>query len=151
MATYKELKGTNIEAVATDPTYPVTGQVWYNTTSNVLKGATGSPVESWSTVNSINSIRYGMGSAGTSTAALAFGGNPPTGPAEPRYEDLTESWNGTNWTEVNDMNQKKQYLGSVGIQTAALSFAGQASPITANTEVWNGTNWTEVNNMSEAP
>jgi hypothetical protein len=40
MATYKELKGTNIEAVATDPTYPVTGQVWYNTTSNVLKGAT---------------------------------------------------------------------------------------------------------------
>jgi len=25
MATYKELKGTNIEAVATDPTYPVTG------------------------------------------------------------------------------------------------------------------------------
>ena len=38
MTTYKELKGTNIQAVSSDPTYPVNGQVWYNTTDNVLKG-----------------------------------------------------------------------------------------------------------------
>ena len=38
MATYKEIRGTQIEAVATDPSNPVEGQVWYNTTSNVLKG-----------------------------------------------------------------------------------------------------------------
>ena len=37
MTTYKEIKGTQIEAVATDPSNPVEGQVWYNTTSNVLK------------------------------------------------------------------------------------------------------------------
>ena len=150
MATYKEIKGTNIEAVATDPTYPVTGQVWYNTTSNVLKGATGSPIESWSTVNSLNQERYGMGSAGTSTAALGFSGNPPSGPGT-GYATLTESWNGTNWTEVNNLNEQKQYAGSVGLQTAALSFGGskpQAPTTTENTEIWNGTNWTEVNNMT---
>ena len=38
MATYKEIRGTQIEAVATDPSNPVEGQVWYNTTSNALKG-----------------------------------------------------------------------------------------------------------------
>jgi hypothetical protein len=41
MATYKEIRGTQIEAVATDPSNPVEGQVWYNTTSNVLKGQAG--------------------------------------------------------------------------------------------------------------
>ena len=74
MATYKEIKGTNIEVVATDPTYPGEGQVWYNTTSNVLKGATGTPTLSWSTTNPMNTGRYGMGSAGTQTSALGYCG-----------------------------------------------------------------------------
>ena len=38
MTTYKEIRGTNIEAVASDPSNPVVGQVWYNTTTNVVKG-----------------------------------------------------------------------------------------------------------------
>ena len=37
MTTYKEIRGTNIEAVASDPSNPVEGQVWYNTTTNVVK------------------------------------------------------------------------------------------------------------------
>jgi hypothetical protein len=39
MATYKEIKGTQIEVLESDPSNPVEGQVWYNSTSNVLKGA----------------------------------------------------------------------------------------------------------------
>ena len=39
MATYKEIKGTQIEVLASDPSNPVEGQVWYNSTSNVLKGS----------------------------------------------------------------------------------------------------------------
>ena len=38
MTTYKEIRGTNIEAVASDPSNPVEGQVWYNTTTNAVKG-----------------------------------------------------------------------------------------------------------------
>ena len=49
MATYKEIKGTQIEAVASDPSNPVEGQVWYNTTSNVLKGQAATAVGSWAT------------------------------------------------------------------------------------------------------
>ena len=38
MTTYKEIKGTQIEVLESDPSNPVEGQVWYNSTSNVLKG-----------------------------------------------------------------------------------------------------------------
>ena len=38
MADYKTLHGTNIDTVSSDPDNPVKGQVWYNTTSQALKG-----------------------------------------------------------------------------------------------------------------
>ena len=65
MATYKEIRGTQIEAVATDPSNPVEGQVWYNTTSNVLKGQGVSTTGSWATVNSVNQARIIAGGCGT--------------------------------------------------------------------------------------
>ena len=37
MATYKEIKGTQIEAVSSDPSNPVEGQVWYNTTTQNIQ------------------------------------------------------------------------------------------------------------------
>ena len=37
MTTYKGIKGIPIETIAGDPSNPLVGQVWYNTTSNVLK------------------------------------------------------------------------------------------------------------------
>jgi hypothetical protein len=38
MATYKNINGTNIPIRASDPTNPILGEIWYNTTSNTLKG-----------------------------------------------------------------------------------------------------------------
>ena len=38
MAAYKTLKGQSIRQVAQDPTNPVLGEIWYNTTIGVLKG-----------------------------------------------------------------------------------------------------------------
>ena len=148
MTTYKEIKGTNIEVVSDDPSYPVDGQVWFNSTSNELKGNKGSPVAAWATVNDLNSGRYGNAGAGTRTAALTFGGNDPT--PNPEYTAKTEKWNGTNWTEVNDLNSYRQYLGGCGSNTAALAFGGNEPPKTDKTETWNGTNWTEVNDMNVA-
>ena len=48
MATYKDIKGTSIEVVSSDPSNPVLGQIWYNTTSQSLKGVE-LGVEGWST------------------------------------------------------------------------------------------------------
>ena len=41
MADYIDIRGTAIEVLSSDPTNPVEGQIWYNTTSNTLKGYNG--------------------------------------------------------------------------------------------------------------
>jgi hypothetical protein len=47
MAEYINIKGQNIEVVASDPANPTLGQIWYNSTSNTLKGGGGSTAASW--------------------------------------------------------------------------------------------------------
>ena len=37
MATYKGISGFQIKSLATDPTNPVEGQMWFNSTSGTLK------------------------------------------------------------------------------------------------------------------
>jgi hypothetical protein len=38
MAEYINIRGQSIEVVASDPANPTIGQIWYNSTSNTLKG-----------------------------------------------------------------------------------------------------------------
>jgi hypothetical protein len=155
MATYKEIFGTNIEVLASDPSNPVEGQVWYNSTDNVVKGASVTAAGSWATGGSLNTGRRAMGGAGTQTAALGISGNTNL-PTPPFSLDIanTESYDGTSWTEVNDVNTARGYAarGSGGTQTSALYFGGRSPPATqlAITESWNGTSWTEVNDLNTA-
>jgi hypothetical protein len=150
MATYKEIRGTNIEVVSSDPSNPVVGQVWYNSTDNVVKGFYVNP-GSWSTGGTLNTPRGTMGAAGIQTAGLVFGGQPPL-----PVTAVVESYNGTNWTEVNDLNLARMTLAGAGTQTAAVAFGGLSPPAVGGppnsnanqTETWNGTNWTEVNDLN---
>jgi hypothetical protein len=48
MAEYINIRGQNIEVVASDPANPTLGQIWYNSTSNTLKGQ-GFGTASWAT------------------------------------------------------------------------------------------------------
>jgi hypothetical protein len=143
MATYKEIRGTQIEAVATDPTYPIEGQVWYNTTSNVLKGQSVTSSGAWATGGALNQFRDQAAGSGTVTSTLVFGGGPPN-------QDKTESYNGSNWTEMNDLNTARRGIAGAGADnTSAVAFGG-GSPGVAVTESWNGSNWTEVNDLNTA-
>jgi len=146
MATYKEIFGTNIEVLASDPSNPVEGQVWYNSTDNVVKGAAATNAGSWASGGSLNTGRRAMGGAGTQTAALGFGGSSPAPAGGDKNE--TESYDGTSWTEVNNLNTARGYgaKGSGGTQTSALFFGGPTA--LAITESWNGTSWTEVNDLN---
>jgi len=149
MATYKELRGTQIEAVATDPSNPVEGQVWYNTDSNVLKGQAATAADAWSTGGALNTARMYLQGAGTQTAGIAFGGQDP---GVGRY-DNTELYNGSNWTEVNDLGTARGGIASAsaGPQTASLAIGGESPTASlALTESWNGTNWTEVTDIGTA-
>ena len=100
MATYKEIIGTNIEVVSSDPSDPVAGQVWYNTTTDELKARQSFVGQAWGTGGALNTARQGLSGAGIQTAALAFGGSTPVG----ADFNNTEQYDGTSWTEVNDTN-----------------------------------------------
>jgi hypothetical protein len=56
MATFKEIYGTNVEALASDPANPIEGQIWYNTTSQTLKGYA-LVAGSWATAAPLNTVR----------------------------------------------------------------------------------------------
>ena len=48
----KEIRGTYIVSVTSDPPSPVNGQMWYNSTDKVIKGFTSSPAGTWATSGS---------------------------------------------------------------------------------------------------
>jgi len=110
MTTYKEIRGTNIEVLASDPSNPVTGQVWYNSTDNVVKGFYVNP-GSWSTGGDLNSGRESATGIGTKAAAIVAGG--------PNNNADVELYNGSNWTEVNNLNSGRERLSSGGTPTSA--------------------------------
>ena len=145
MTTYKEIKGTQIEVLESDPSNPVEGQVWYNSTSNVLKGAAATTAGAWSSGGNLNTGRRQMAGAGTATSSIVAGGYAPGGQTA-----ATESWNGSNWTEVNDLNQERyNFQGSGASNTSALVFGGQLPASSATlTELWNGTTFTEQNDRN---
>ena len=87
-----------------------------------------------------------MGSAGTQTAALAFGGVAVASCSN------TESYNGTSWTAGGVLTTARNFLRGAGTNTAALAFGGNTtSPVfVACTESYNGTSWTAGGVMNTA-
>jgi hypothetical protein len=150
MGTYKEIRGTHIVSVTSDPPSPVNGQMWYNSTTQVMKGFTSNPAGTWASGGTLNSGRSDFAStiASPPTSALVAGGGSPGA--------QTESYNGTAFSEVNDLNTGRFSLrGSGDSNTAAIAFGGYSPPGTgnvnyANTESWNGSSWTEVNDLNAA-
>ena len=143
MTKYKDIIGTDIQVVTTDPT-EVTGQVLYNSDEGELKTRNQFIGNSWSTGGNMNTARDYLASSGqgTQTSTIAFGGSTPSVTA------VTESWNGSSWTEVNDLNTARQMLAGAGTATSALGFGGTTGSLTGVTESWNGSSWTEVNDLN---
>jgi hypothetical protein len=73
MATYKGIKGFSIQNLSADPSNPIEGEMWYNSTSNVWKVEEATAAGAWATGN-IEYCKMGLAGAGTQTAGLAFGG-----------------------------------------------------------------------------
>jgi hypothetical protein len=147
MATYKEINGTAVQNVAGDPSNPVEGEVWYNSSTGAFRLSKGPVVNAWATGGDLNTARLDLAGTGAdSTSALAFGGETSPGPVTAD----TESYNGTSWTEVNDLNTARDRVGGAGNQTAALAFGGETTPKLSVTESWDGTSWTEVNDLNTA-
>ena len=89
MAEYKGIHGTKIRNYTTNPDNPITGEVWYNETDQVLKFQYPTTEKAWATGGDLNQARNNLAGAGTTTAALAFGGEPISYGASVSYTHLT--------------------------------------------------------------
>jgi hypothetical protein len=136
MAQYTGIQGQNILIVSSDPANPTEGQIWYNTTTNLLKGYANVVTNSWASGGNMNTGRIYIGSAGTQTAGLGFGGYaPPTTGA-------TEEYNGTSWANnPTGLGTARYELAGAGTQTAGLAAGGYPGNKT-NTEEYDGSTWT---------
>jgi len=142
MATYKGIKGFSIQNLSADPSNPIEGEMWYNSTSNVWKVEEATATGTWASGGNMNTGRGAMGEAGTQNAALGFGGYS-TG-----YVDNTEEYNGSAWTSSGVLSTVIYSLRGAGTQTAALAFGGfspAVSPAYSKaTESYDGSTWTQL-------
>ena len=143
MSTYKQIYGQNIEFLSSDPSNPTLGQIWYNTSTNKLKGFRAVASGVWSTGGNLNNGgSQGGAAAGTYNAALAIGGGNPS--LSPSQVSPTEKYNGTSWASGDAMVLPRKNLAAFGSQTAALAFGGYSSPpfqYRLDTETYNGSSW----------
>jgi len=144
MATYKGIKGQNVSSRASDPSSADdAGLLYYNSTSGTFKVVLdgGAPIGAWSAGGTMITGRTELGSAGSQTSALGFGGNMPS----PAWSAITEQYNGTAWAEVGDLNTPRRAGGGLGTGSAALCLgAGEAPDFISAVEEWNDTSWSTV-------
>ena len=145
MTTFKEIRGTAIQSVSSDPSNPEEGQIWYNNTIGVLKGYRTVP-DTWAAGGNLGSGRYGLSGFGTQTAAVACGGYNASG--YPVASILTEKYDGTTWSPSGNLSSGRIDGAALGTQTAGLFsggyFAG-SRPIA--TEKFDGSAWTNSTNL----
>ena len=148
MATYRDIKGDLIETVASDPSNPIEGDIWYNTTTGTLKGL-GFKAAAFSSGGSLSVSRTTLGGAGTLTAGLAYGGTPTPGPASVS----TEEYNGTSWSGGGNLPVGREGVGGTGTQTAAFAVAGSdgTSPASlTSSDKYDGSSWTSSGTVGTA-
>mgnify|MGYP003133478818 CR=1 FL=1 len=119
------------------------GQVWYNTTSTVLKGfglTIGAGV--WASGGSATTGRRYLSIAGTQTSAVTTGASPPP------IGTITETYNGLAWTTSPAvMGSDKHNTAGLGQSDSAAMGVGGSGYLTVS-ETWNGTSWSEGNNIT---
>jgi|DEB0MinimDraft_10_1074344.scaffolds.fasta_scaffold37140_1 hypothetical protein len=150
MAEYINIKGQSIEVVASDPANPTVGQIWYNSTSNTLKGNS-YVYAAWSSAPNLNSGKQTGGGFGSASAALIFTGVPVNWPPTLQTNE-TEEWNGSTWTTAPNYPTQAYNTGGTGIETAGLAAGGgvPAHPDTNISNYWNGSAWTGAPNLAQS-
>ena len=149
MANYKDIHGVNIETVTSNPDNPANGQVWYNSTDKVLRGAVITP-EAVASGGNYPQTLYQAGSAGVQTAAIGFGGRPG-----PTRTTGSYTYNGSSWSNAPSLNQGRSvFQSSFGTSTSAIAVNGQASPpvspvFSDRVEEFNGSSWSEKASTNE--
>ena len=134
MSTFKEIRGQLIKSLSSDPSPATAGDMWYNSSTNLLKGSVLSGA--WSTGGTTVTSARQRFATGTQTAGLLFGGfTPPNTTA-------TEEYNGSSWTAGGALSTARRSPGGAGTQTASLCIGGFSTAASTTVEEYNGTAWT---------
>ena len=146
MATFRELRGTNIPIRSSDPANPQIGEVWYNTTTHALKARVNNASSSWATSGSLNVGRYALGNFGTPSAGNAVGGNTHPVGAPDTASQSHESYNGSTWTALSNTPFKVNFFASSGTSTAGIGAGGgqPAGSYQNAAYTWGGSSWTSI-------
>ena len=145
MAKYIDIAGNNIPIRSSNPSNPILGEIWYNTTDNVLRAQGFDAVGTWSSGNNINTARQQAADFGVSRDALVFAGG-----FAPSRSTSTEVYNGSTFSAGGSLNTAVGGAGGAGTATAGLSCGGNQPAATTQTEEWDGSAWSVVNPMNTA-
>ena len=151
MAAYKTVKGFNIQTLSSDPSNLEAGDVWYNSTSNDLKGY-GALAGAWASSPNMPAGHGLSAQIGTTTAGIVIAGNFPPD----QYTNTTIEWNGSSWTAGGTITRSPAsgtsgQLGFGTQTTATIAGGHQSTPLVSFptlVEEYNGTSWTAVNAMT---
>ena len=150
MSTYRRLHGYSVKSIASDPANVKEGQVWYNSTTKIIKIAP--RIGAWAAGGAMNTAKQECGGCGTQTAGLAWAGTYRDGPNVDNSLTVdTEEYDGSSWSEQNNLGTKRSFVASAGTQTAGLVTGGQnGDTVYVNTEEYDGTSWTAGGNLPAA-
>ena len=147
MATYYGTYGQKVQYLASDPSDPQLGQVWYNSTSATLKVRGFTTTNAWASASNYpGPSRSYPGGFGVQTAAVMVGGYDPTTYA------TVGLYTGSTWTTGTSYPTpvRQIMIGGMGTQTAGLQ-AGGYNTVDLNTaNEFDGTTWTAGGNISTA-
>ena len=136
MATYRSIVGHKINKVSSDPAEPLTGQMWYNSTTGTLRGL--GIVSAYSSTPPLSTGRRATGGTGTKTEALVCSGQI----SAPTRTSATEEYNGTGYSTGGNTGTARYTMACGGTQTAGIISMGYSTAALTATEEYNGSTWT---------
>ena len=142
MATYYDIFGQKVQYLTSDPSPVVTGQVWYNSTSNTAKFQ-GFTTAVWSSgANTPYAARGSAGFGDSKNAAQIVGGYTTA------QSGFSVSYNGTAWTGTPNLNSGT-YATSCGMGTKSSAIIVGGAGL--NSEQWNGSSWSNITSYPNNP
>ena len=143
--------GGGIEKVSSDPGSPAVGDVWFNTTTNLLKvrgyQATGTfSAEAvypyWRTVGDM------AGNAAAAWSRVGYGNNTSPTSTPNTYHTYTGDYDGTSWSTGGAYALTVGEVCGTGTATAGLSTGGWNSGFITHTGEYDGSSWATTGSLS---
>ena len=147
MANYSDIKGTTISLTSSDPSNPIDGQVWYNSSTFQLKmegGNYGNAPFTFGTLAPLPERKATAAGGGSKAATWVTGGGQLTPTSAPQ----TYLYNGSSWTTSGPLGRSSQTngMGSAGVSTAGVVWCG-TNPYNNATEKFDGSSWSTSGNF----